>query len=358
MLNNLKRSMMFRSLASGFSFTLRPSQFSWYYSNMSHTKTLVSGIKPTGRLHIGNYFGAIKQFIDLSNSHESFVFIADLHALTSLYNAEEMRKNILDIAASYVALGLDPKKTTIFVQSAVPAHTELAWIFNCITTMPYLMRAHAFKDAEAKNKEINAGVFGYPLLMAADILLYDADVVPVGHDQKQHVEITRDTAQKFNHTFSDVFKLPEPLILEEVGVVPGTDGQKMSKSYNNTIGIFDTDAEIKTAVMKIPTDSKGVTEPKDPDTCKVFALHTLFADKDELADLREKYIGGKIGYKESKELLAEHISRFVTPFRKRKAEVESDPESIVEFLKAGAEHAQTVSEKKMAAVKEAIGISI
>ncbi|MEK7390868.1 MAG: tryptophan--tRNA ligase, partial [Patescibacteria group bacterium] len=163
---------------------------------MTPSKTFVSGIKPTGRLHIGNYFGAVGQFIKLSEDHESFVFVADLHALTSLHNPEELRKNILSVAIDYIALGLDPQKTTIFLQSTVPAHTELAWIFNCITTMPYLMRAHAFKDAEAKNKEISVGVFDYPLLMAADILLYDADIVPVGHDQKQHVEIARDTAQK------------------------------------------------------------------------------------------------------------------------------------------------------------------
>jgi len=325
---------------------------------MSHKKTLVSGIKPTGRLHVGNYFGAIKQFIDLSNSHESFVFIADLHALTSVHNPEVMRRNILDIAASYIVLGLDPEKTTIFVQSAVPAHSQLAWIFNCITTMPYLMRAHAFKDAEAKSKEINVGVFGYPLLMAADILLYDAHVVPVGNDQKQHVEIARDTAQKFNKIFGDVFTLPEPLILNEVGIVPGTDGQKMSKSYNNTIGIFDTDTEIKVAVMKIPTDSRGVEEVKDPETCKVFALHKLFADEIELAELRERYVGAKIGYKESKEILAANISRFVEPFRNKKAEVDADPKKLIEILTAGAEHARTVSNRKILAIEEAVGISL
>jgi tryptophanyl-tRNA synthetase len=247
----------------------------------------------------------------------------------------------------------------MFLQSSVPAHTELTWIFNSITTMPYLMRAHAFKDAEAKNKEISVGVFDYPLLMAADILLYSADVVPVGNDQKQHVEITRDTAEKFNRIFpgtdGDVFKLPQPLILEDVGVVPGTDGQKMSKSHGNTIGIFDTDEEIKAAVMRIPTDSKGVDEPKDPHTCKVFALHKLFAKKGELEILNDRYVKGRIGYKESKEILAENISKYFAPFRERRAEIARDPEAVLDILREGGRKARSVSEKKMEEVRIAVG---
>src|SRR3990167_9582325 len=188
---------------------------------MSGKKILLSGVKPTGRPHIGNYFGAIKQFVELQNSYQCYIFIADLHALTSVQNREELRENSMGVVLDYLATGLDPKKTVIYKQSDVPQVTELAWIFNCLTTMPYLMRAHAFKDAEAKNKEINVGVFDYPLLMAADILIQDADVVPVGADQKQHVEITRDTAEKFNRTFGDTFKLPETKILSNVAVVPG-----------------------------------------------------------------------------------------------------------------------------------------
>lgn len=325
---------------------------------MSKKKILVSGIKPTGKLHIGNYFGAIKQFIDLSEEYESYIFIADLHAITTVQDREALKQNILDIAIDYIAAGLDPKKTTIFLQSQVPAHTELAWIFNCITTMPYLMRAHAFKDAEAKNKEINVGIFNYPLLMAADILLYGPDVVPVGNDQKQHVEIARDTAEKFNHVFSsEIFKLPEPLILNDVGVVPGIDGQKMSKSYNNVIGLYDTDEEIKKAVMKIPTDSKDVHEPKDPDTCKIFALHKLFANETELAELRDKYVNGGIGYKDSKELLVTHISRFIKPLRDKRAKVALDPETIHDILEAGNARARKVAEKTMNEVRKAVGIS-
>ena len=208
---------------------------------MNDGKILVSGVKPTGRPHIGNYLGAMKQYADLQNDFESYIFIADLHALTTLQNPTELRSNIFDVALDYLAIGLNPDKVTIYKQSDVPQVAELAWIFESLTTMPYLMRAHAFKDAEAKNKEINVGTFNYPMLMAADILLPDADVVPVGLDQKQHIEIARDTAEKFNRIFGETFKLPEPLIMDTVKTIPGTDGQKMSKSYKNTIGLFATD---------------------------------------------------------------------------------------------------------------------
>lgn len=320
---------------------------------------MVSGVKPTGRLHIGNYFGAIRQFVELSNTHESYVFLADLHALNSVQNRAEMAENVLNAAIDYVALGLDPRKVTIFLQSQVSAHAELAWIFNTLTTMPYLMRAHAFKDAEAKNKEISVGVFDYPLLMAADILLYSPDVVPVGNDQKQHVEIARDTAEKFNRTFNaEVFRLPQPVIIADVGTVPGTDGRKMSKSYGNTIGIFAEDDEIRAAVMKIPTDSKGVNDPKDPETDNVFALHKLFATPEELADLRNKYTNGGIGYKDSKELLASRISRFVTPFREKRKLIARRPRKIVKMLIKGSKRANKISQMKMDEVRKAVGIAL
>lgn len=328
---------------------------------------MITGVKPTGSLHIGNYFGAIRQLIHQSENFNTFVFIADLHAVTGVQNGDELRKNVLDIAIDYLAAGLDPKKVTMFVQSQVPQHAELAWIFNCITTMPYLMRAHAFKDAEAKNKEINVGVFDYPLLMAADILLYDADVVPVGNDQKQHVEIARDTAQKFNRTFGavggtsvEIFKAPEPLILADVGVVPGTDGQKMSKSYGNTIGLFASDEEIRSAVMRIPTDSKGVNDPKDPETCKVFALHKLFATPEELASLREKYLaqsGVGIGYKESKDLLVGYASRFIGPMRERRAKIAANPKKVLKLLEKGRKVATKIAESKMMTAKTAVGLN-
>ena len=214
-----------------------------------------------------------------------------------------MSNYIYDIAVDYLAIGLNPENVTLYKQSDVPQVSEMAWIFNCITTMPFLMRAHAFKDAEAKNKEINVGLFDYPVLMAADILLPSADVVPVGDDQKQHVEIARDIAQKFNNIFGETFKLPEPMIFKNVGTIIGTDGQKMSKSYKNTIELFASDEELKKAIIGIITDSKDVKDKKDPDKCNIFNLHKFFSSDEELRELSKRYANGKIGYKESKEIL-------------------------------------------------------
>ena len=320
-------------------------------------KVLLSGVKPTGRPHIGNYFGAMKQFVDLQNDYRSFIMIADYHALTSVQNAAEMRQLTLDIAIDYLAIGLDPEKVTIFKQSDVPEHTELAWILNCLTTIPYLMRAHAFKDAEAKNKEVNVGLFDYPLLMAADILLYGTDVVPVGQDQKQHLEITRDTAEKFNRIFGDIFKLPEPLILPNVQTIPGIDGQKMSKSYGNTIPLFATDREITQLVMSIKTDSKGVEEAKNPEECNVFALHKLFS-VEMLSELKKRYVEGGIGYKESKEILATNIIKFISPLREKREAIAQDQEVVIKILKSGAKTARAQAKSKMAQVRKAIGVDL
>src|ERR1035437_1737939 len=222
-------------------------------------KVLLSGVQPSGKPHIGNYFGAMKQFVDLQDIYDSYIFIADYHALHSLQNPKEMKENILSVLLDFLAIGLDPQKVNLFKQSDISEHTELAWIFETITTMPFLMRAHAFKDAEAKNKEIDVGTFNYPVLMAADILMYSPDVVPVGADQKQHVEYARDIAEKFNRTYGDTFNLPKEKIVEDVftekGSMIGTDGYKMSKSRNNTIPLFASDEEIKKIVMSIVTDS-------------------------------------------------------------------------------------------------------
>ncbi len=319
---------------------------------------LVSGVKPTGRPHIGNYFGAMRQFVDLQDKYEAFIFIADMHALTTLHNPEELSQNILDVATDYLAIGLDPKKIVLFKQSDISVHTELAFIFESITTMPYLMRSHVFKDAEAKNKEISVGTFNYPMLMAADILLYDADAVPIGQDQKQHLEITRDTAEKFNRLFGETFKLPKPLILEDVAVVPGIDRRKMSKSYGNTIGLFAERLEIEKKVMSIPTDSKGVDEPKDARKCNVFALHKLFALPEDLNGLKERYEKGKIGYKESKEMLINNIDRFITPLREKRVNIARDKEKIFKILKEGGEVAKEIAEAKMKEVRKKIGVTI
>lgn len=311
-------------------------------------KVLLSGVKPTGRPHIGNYFGAMKQLVELEESYHGFVFIADYHALTTLQNAEEMRKNIVDIALDYLAIGLNPEKTVIFKQSDVPEVTELAWIFNCITTVPYLQRAHAYKDAMAKGKEVSVGTFDYPMLMAADILMYDADVVPVGQDQKQHVEYARDTAEKFNRIFGDTFKLPEPLILEHVAIIPGIDGQKMSKSHNNTIGLFAEREEIQKAVMGIVTDSSsGVPE-------NVLAIHKLFMPEAELTSLYEQNKGK---YKVLKEALIADIEVFIAPLRERRRKLASDKQLVLKILAQGAEKTHAVAQKKMGEVREKIGVS-
>lgn len=315
-------------------------------------KVLLSGVKPTGRPHIGNYFGAMKQMVDLQNTHsdaEKFFMIADYHGLNFIQNADEMKQNILDLALDYLAIGLDPQKASIFKQSDVSAHTELAWIFDTITTMPYLMRAHVFKDAEVKNKEISVGTFNYPMLMAADILLYDATHVPVGQDQKQHIEYARDTAEKFNRIFGDTFVLPEHLIMKEVAVVPGTDGQKMSKSYGNTIPLFATDEEIKKAVMSIVTDSSGGI-PKN-----VYEIHKLFRPQAELDTLYAEKAGK---YKDLKEALIADISAFIKPLREKREQLAKDREAVLAVLKAGGEKARAKAEAKMKVVREKIGVSL
>jgi tryptophanyl-tRNA synthetase len=320
-------------------------------------KRLLSGIKPTGKAHLGNYFGAMRQFVALQDDYEAYIMIADYHALNFIQNKEEMQENIHELVLDYLAVGLDPDKIVLFKQSAVSAHTELAWIFDTITTMPYLMRAHAYKDAQAKNTEISVGTFNYPMLMAADILLYDPEIVPVGSDQKQHVEYARDTAQKFNNTFGETFEIPEPMILESVATVPGTDGQKMSKSYKNTIPLFGTDEQIKKAVMSIVTDSKTPDEPKDPDTCNIFALHKLFLDAQALSDVRKRYTQGGLGYKESKEMLLQEIFALIAPMRERRQTYEKDPSLVHEIINNGNKKAQEIAERKMTVVRSAIGVA-
>jgi len=324
---------------------------------MTQKKRLLSGVKPSGRPHIGNYLGAMRQFVELAKTHESFVFIADYHAMNTMHDGEDLRQSIIDLALDYLAIGLNPDDVVLFKQSDLPEHTELCWIFNTLTTMPYLMRAHAYKDAEAKNKEINVGTFDYPMLMAADILLYSPDVVPVGQDQKQHIEFARDTAEKFNRTYGETFKLPEPYIPDSVAVVPGLDGEKMSKSYNNTIPLFASDDEIRKLAMSIVTDSKGVEEPKDPDNCNVFALHKHFST-DDLPDIEKRYREGGIGYKESKETLADNLVKFITPLRERRVELSKDPDQVKQILANGFEQARAVSSEKMKEVRERVGVAL
>lgn len=299
-------------------------------------KILLSGVKPTGRPHLGNYFGAMKQWVDLQNDYEMYVMIADYHALNLIQNKDEMLSQTEEMIKDYLAIGLDPEKVTFFKQSDISAHTELTWIFDTITTVPYLMRAHAYKDKEG---DVSVGTFNYPMLMAADILLYDTDVVPVGQDQKQHIEITRDTAQKFNGTFSEIFKLPEELIVKDVAVVPGTDGRKMSKSYKNTIPLFATYEEIQKAVMSIVTDSGGDI-PKN-----VYEIHRLFGNVDQF------YEENKGKYKVLKEKLIEDIEAFIKPLRERRQKV-----SVEGVLEKGKIRAKDRADKKLEIVKKAIGV--
>jgi len=323
----------------------------------SERKILVSGVKPTGRTHIGNYFGAMRQFVELQDTYQSSIFIANYHALTTTHESGALSRNSLEVALDYLAIGLDPEKTTLYLQSDVPEVTELAWVFNCITTVAYLSRAHAYKDATARGEEVGVGTFNYPLLMAADILIQDADVVPVGQDQKQHIEITRDTAEKFNRLFGETFALPNPLILEDVKTVPGTDGRKMSKSYGNTIPLFGTDDELRKAIMSIVTDSKTPDEPKNPDECNVFALHKLVSEK-QLADIEKQYRDGGIGYKESKDMLYENIRAFVAPLRERRAELVKDRAHVRQVLKNGCAIARERAHAKMEVVRERAGLTI
>jgi len=312
-------------------------------------KIFLSGVQPSGRPHIGNYFGAMKQFVDLQKEHQGYVFIADYHALHSLRNPKEMNENIKNVLLDYLAIGLDPQKVTFFKQSDIGEHTELAWIFDTIVTMPFLMRAHAFKDAEAKNKEIDVGTFNYPVLMAADILLYEPDMVPVGADQKQHVEIARDIAEKFNNAYGETFKLPEPMILKDMAVVPGTDGRKMSKSYGNTIPLFAEYEEIKKVVMSIVTDS-GEGTPQN-----VFAIHRLIRPENELEKIYEEKKGK---YKELKELLIEDLEKFIAPLREKRKEFAKDIPGALAILKEGSEKAKIIATKKMAKVREKIGVKV
>lgn len=311
---------------------------------------LLSGIKPTGIAHIGNYFGAIKQWVEFQTigTHQCYFMIADYHALNSIQKAGDMRDLTRELVLTYMAAGLNPDKVVLFKQSDVPAHTELAWIFDTITTMPYLMRAHAFKDAEAKSKEISVGTFNYPMLMAADILLYDAAKVPVGHDQKQHIEYARDTAEKFNRIYGDTFILPEDFIIPEVAVVPGTDGQKMSKSYGNTIPLFSTRAEIQDLVMGIVTDSSG-DRPEN-----VYAIHKLIKNERDLAPIYEEHKGK---YKALKEALIEDLDAFIAPMRERYHELAADPRIVADALEKGGQLARERANAKMETVRRAVGVS-
>jgi tryptophanyl-tRNA synthetase len=320
------------------------------------SKLVLSGAQSSGTLHIGNYFGALRQFIDLSNNHESRLFLADLHALTTVHGRDVLQKNIFDQVRVYLAIGLDPEKVAIFKQSDTPEVTELAWIFNCLTTMPQLMRAHSFKDAEAKNKEVSVGLFDYPVLMAADILIHNATTIPVGKDQKQHIEIAREIARKFNNTYGEMFVEPQEYVIESVETVPGIDGEKMSKSKGNTIPLFATHEEIKKAVMSIPTDSASLEDSKNPDTNTIYKIHSLFLDDSEKEAVRAKYLAGGMGYKEAKDMCIESIEKFIAPIREKYNSISDD--DVRRILEDGKEKIRPIIIKQMEAVRKAVGLAL
>lgn len=310
-------------------------------------KTLVSGIQSTGAPHIGNYFGAMKQFVDMQNEYDCFIFAADYHALTTLRDPKTLADNTLNLFIDLLAIGIDPEKVTLYKQSDVPEVTELAWIFSTLVTTAYMERAHAFKDKTAKGIESSVGLFTYPILMAADILMPGANVVPVGQDQKQHVEYARGIAEKFNNAYGETFTLPEPLILKNVAVVPGTDGEKMSKSYNNTIPLFATRDEITKAVMSIVTDSSG-DFPKN-----VYALHMLFTPESGLKILYEENKGS---YKILKEALIEDVDAFIAPMRARRADIASDLDAVRAIINNGGEKARDHAMVVMQSIREKVGL--
>ncbi|MFT7327996.1 MAG: tryptophanyl-tRNA synthetase [Crocinitomicaceae bacterium] len=316
----------------------------------------LSGVKPTGRPHIGNYFGAMKQFVDLQDELHMHVFIAEYHAMTTIQNGPELRENINNLVLDYLAIGLDPEKVTLYRQSDIPELTELTWMFNCLVTVPWLERAHAFKDRNSKGIEASVGLFDYPVLMAADILLPNSELVPVGKDQIQHVEMAREIARKFNHKYGETFTEPQEHVMDSVAIVPGTDGQKMSKSYNNTIPLFGTDNEIKKAIMGIITDSKEPEEVKNPDECNIFALHRLITPEPQLSDIEKGYREGGLGYGDSKKILLENYLKFIEPMREKRKYFKENPGVVRQILDEGKKKIQKIAKNKIQEVREKVGL--
>ncbi|MCL2347883.1 MAG: tryptophan--tRNA ligase [Planctomycetaceae bacterium] len=317
----------------------------------------LSGIQPTGRFHWGNYFGAIRQYIELQDKAEhAFYFIANLHALTTVRDPEVLRKYTMEAALDLLGLGLDPDKATLFVQSDVPEVSELCWLFMTGTNMGLLERCHAYKDKKAKGLAADAGLFAYPVLMAADILVYDSDVVPVGEDQNQHIEVARDLAGSFNHQFGETFVMPRAYILSDSAKVPGTDGEKMSKSYGNTIELFEPVKDVKKKIMRIQTDSRPVEEPKEPETDHLYQLYSLFATSEQCEAMAATYRKGGFGYGMVKKELAELAERHFAEARERRAALESKPERVREILGDGAAVARKKAAEVLLRAQKACGV--
>jgi tryptophanyl-tRNA synthetase len=328
--------------------------------NQGQQKRFLSGIQPTGKPHLGNFFGAIKQHIALQHEGLCFYFIADYHALTTIQDPEVLRQNVLDVALDYLALGLDPNKVMLFRQSDIPEVTELTWILSTVTPMGLLERAVSYKEKVEKGIEAGVGLFTYPVLMAADILIYRSHIVPVGKDQVQHLEMTQDMAGKFNRQYckpgQEIFPIPN-YRLDKGAKVPGTDGQKMSKSYGNTIEIFAEGKPLQKAVMGIKTDSTPLGQPLNPDTCTVVALYELFATDEERAALAADYRSGKIGYGQAKKLLLAKIDDYYGPFRDRRRQLAASPDTVEDILRTGARKARAEAQKTMELVRTAVGMT-
>ncbi len=320
-------------------------------------KRVLSGIQPSGALHIGNYFGMMRQMIAYQDEADLFCFIANYHAMTSLGDGPALARGTVDAAVSFLALGMDPAKSTFWVQSDVPEVQELTWVLSTLAPMGLLERCHSYKDKVAKGIAPSHGLFAYPVLMAADILLYQSNAVPVGKDQKQHLEVTRDLALKFNATFGETFVVPEAEIDDDLAVIPGVDGQKMSKSYGNTIDIFTDRKTLKKAVMSVVTDATPIEEPKDPGKCNLFALYRLFLSPAEVAALRARYLAPGLKYSDVKKELIEAIWNFFEPHRARREELEKRPDEVREILHAGAVKAREVAGRTLAEVRRKVGIA-
>jgi len=317
---------------------------------------VLSGIQPTGRFHWGNYFGAIRQYIDLQDADQAFYFIANLHALTTVREAEVLEQLTVDAAIDLLALGLDPERAVLFVQSHVPEVSELCWLLMTLAPMGLLERCHAYKDKRAKGLPADAGLFTYPVLMAADILLYDSDVVPVGEDQVQHIEVCRDLAGKFNHQFGDTFVMPKAKLLDTSAKVPGVDGEKMSKSYDNTIELFEPPKALRKKIMRIKTDSRPMEEPKEPEGDHLYQLYSLFADEAEQQEMAALYRRGGFGYGEIKKALADKAEEFIAEARERREKLAAQPDEVHEVLADGARRAREKASEVLGRAQQACGV--
>jgi len=318
---------------------------------------ILSGIQPSGSLHLGNYFGMMKKMIDYQEHDDLFCFIANYHAMTSVHDGKALAQGTREAAANFLALGMDPEKSTFWVQSDVPEVQELAWFLSNFTPMGLLERCHSYKDKINKGIAANHGLFAYPVLMSADILMFNSEKVPVGKDQKQHVEVTRDIATKVNNEYGEIFTLPIPDIDDEVATVPGLDGQKMSKSYGNTIDLFQDEKKLRKQIMRIVTDATPVEEPKDPDTCNVFQIYRLFLDKEQQQALRQRYLAGGMGYGDVKQELFETVRDYFVPFTERRNAILEDKEALNKTLEMGAQKARYAASKVMRKIRKRSGIA-